>query len=120
MGYTHYYRNKKAFTDAEWQALCEDARKLFADSPVPLANGLGDEGTSPVIDSAHIIFNGVGEDSHETAIVSRVATGFEFTKTARKPYDSVVIEFFKLIRKYDPNVRLSSNGGEEIFGPNPA
>lgn len=115
MGFTHYYRNKRAFTDAEWKALTADVKKLIADSDVPIGDSHGTRGSKPVFTSRHIMFNGIGEDSHETACVKKDASDFEFCKTARKPYDSVVVEFFKLIRKYDPNVQLSSNGGDEVF-----
>ena len=62
------------------------------------------------------MFNGVGIDSHETAVVYKQASSFEFCKTARKPYDSVVVEFYKLIRKHAPSTILSSDGGDEVFG----
>lgn len=115
MGYTHYLRNKRAFTDAEWKALTEDVKKLIANCGVPIGNGHGDAGSSPVFNNRHIMFNGIGDDSHETALVKKDASSFEFCKTARKPYDKVVVEFYKLIRKYDPKVILSSDGGDEIF-----
>jgi hypothetical protein len=44
------------------------------------------------------------------------APEFEFCKTARKPYDSVVVEFYKLIRKHAPSTILNSDGGDEVFG----
>ena len=62
------------------------------------------------------MFNGIGDDSHETAVVYKGASEFEFCKTARKPYDSVVVEFYKLIRKHAPSTILSSDGGDEVFG----
>lgn len=108
--------DKRAFTDAEWAALTKEVKKLLKNSKVPLANGAGDEGTKPQFDDNAISFNGVGEDSHETAFVSKDASGFEFCKTAQKPYDSIVVKFYKLVRKYDPLVKLSSDGGESIFG----
>ena len=116
MGYTHYYRDKPAFTDSQWAALTEDVKKLFKNSNVPLSNGYGDIGSKPIFTKYDITFNGVGDDSHETAVVYKQASSFEFCKTARKPYDSVVVEFFKLIRKHAPSTVLSSDGGDEVFG----
>jgi len=116
MGYTHYYKNKPAFTDVQWAALTEDVKKLIRDSNVPLGDSGGEIGSKPVFNSRHIMFNGIGADSHETAAVYKSASEFEFCKTARKPYDSVVVEFFKLIRKYAPSTVLSSDGGDEVFG----
>lgn len=115
MGFTHYFRNKRAFTDVEWKALTKDVKVLLANSDVPLADGHGNEGTKPEFKSDYIMFNGVEDDGHETACVTKGAQEFEFCKTAHKPYDKIVVEFYKLIRKYDPDVELSSDGGEEVF-----
>jgi hypothetical protein len=116
MGYTHYYKNKPAFTDSQWTALTEDVKKLLKNSNVPLGDSNGEIGTKPVFNSRHIMFNGIGDDSHETAVVYKGAVEFEFCKTARKPYDSVVVEFYKLIRKHAPSTILNSDGGDEVFG----
>jgi hypothetical protein len=83
---------------------------------VPLGDSNGEIGTKPVFNSRHIMFNGIGDDSHETAVVYKGAVEFEFCKTARKPYDSVVVEFYKLIRKHAPSTVLESDGGDEVFG----
>ena len=83
---------------------------------MPLGNIYGDVDSKPVFNKDYITFNGVGDDAHETASVTKEASGFEFCKTARKPYDSVVVEFFKLIRKHAPSTILRSDGGDEVFG----
>jgi hypothetical protein len=116
MGYTHYFKNKPAFTDSQWAALTEDVKKLLKNSKVPLGGANGEIGTKPVFNSRNIMFNGIGDDSHETAAVYKGAIEFEFCKTARKPYDSVVVEFYKLIRKHAPSTVLNSDGGDEVFG----
>lgn len=115
MGYTHYYRDARPLNDAQWKAFCADCEGLFASAKVPLANGDGKRGTKPVIADDYVAFNGVGSDSHETAFCSKDGRDFDFCKTAEKPYDAVVVEFFKLIRKH-AGASLSSDGGEEIFG----
>jgi hypothetical protein len=116
MGYTHYFKNKPAFTDVQWAALTEDVKKLIKNSNVPLGDANGNIGSKPVFNTRHIMFNGIGDDSHETAVVYKGASEFEFCKTARKPYDSVVVEFYKLIRKHAPSTILNSDGGDEVFG----
>jgi hypothetical protein len=83
---------------------------------VPLGDANGNIGSKPVFNTRHIMFNGIGDDSHETAVVYKGASEFEFCKTARKPYDSVVVEFYKLIRKHAPSTILNSDGGDEVFG----
>lgn len=92
-----------------------DVKKLIKSSKVPLGNGYGDVDSKPVFNKDYIAFNGVGDDAHETASVTKEASKFEFCKTARKPYDSVVVEFYKLIRKHAPSTELNSDGGDEIF-----
>lgn len=93
-----------------------DVKKLLKNSKVPLGNGYGDADSKPVFSKDYIAFNGLGDDAHETAAVTKEASGFEFCKTARKPYDSVVVEFYKLIRKHAPSTELISDGGDEVFG----
>ena len=118
MGYTHYYRNKPAFTDEQWSAFCVEVRQLFQSyrGVVALGNGHGEPLSSPYIGRDEIAFNGIDDDSHETAFVSKFRDEFQFCKTARKPYDEVVVKFYKLIRKYLPTTELMSDGGIEIFG----
>jgi hypothetical protein len=116
MGYTNYYKNKPAFTDAQWAALTADVKKLLKNSKVPLGDANGSFDSKPVFNSRCIMFNGIGYDSHETASVYKAASEFEYCKTARKPYDEVVVEFYKLIRKHAPETVLSSDGGDEVFG----
>jgi hypothetical protein len=118
MGYTHYLENKPAFTDSQWVAFCQDVRKLLAsyEGKIPLGDGHGDAGTKPYIGKTEIAFNGIGEDAHETAYVCKGQSEFQFCKTARKPYDEVVVKLYKLIRQYLPATELSSDGGDEVFG----
>jgi hypothetical protein len=115
MGYTHYIQSHRAFTAKEWADFTAEVKELIKNSSVPLANGAGDEGSKPLVNSDLVSFNGVEDDSHETAYITREAEGFSFCKTAQKPYDKIVVEFYKLIRKYTGCV-LSSDGGEEVFG----
>jgi len=81
-----------------------------------LADGVGSPGTKPTFEENRIMFNGVEDDSHESAYVNKNGSEFGFCKTARKPYDSVVVAFYKLIRKYTGAV-LSSDGGDGVFYP---
>ena len=118
MGYTHYFKSKESFTDAAWNSFVNDAKQLFANTKIPIGNGHGEPGTDPIITENTIIFNGIEDDSHESCCVSRYAVDFEFCKTAYKPYDSVVVEFWKLARKHNPSIELSSDGGREVFGFN--
>lgn len=104
MGYTHYYTQNRNFTKAEWKIVSADLKAIVDyaqhECGIPLANGNGDGGTSPQFSDTAILFNGVGDDGHETFIVRRVVPtvkeyeghnpAWDFTKTAQKPYDDVV------------------------------
>lgn len=115
MGYTHYWKIRKSFTDAAWTSFTNDTKSLFASTKIPLADGFGDTGTVPEIDDKGVTFNGLEDDGHETCQITKSATDFEFCKTARKPYDEVVVAVLKLARKYNPSIELSSDGGSEVF-----
>lgn len=116
MGYTHYLRNKPAFTAAQWSAFCNDVRNLLRKTNIPFANAAGEPGTDAYIGKNEIMFNGVGDDAHETCHIIKEAESFSFCKTAHKPYDKLVVEVYKLVRKYLPSTELSSDGGDAVFG----
>ena len=102
MGYTHYWRQLRDFTDTEWQELTRLAKLITAD-------GVLDQTLSTVefnIDNEQICFNGVGDNGHETFIITKKKRAkadyeeqeaydrqgaFEFCKTAHKPYDKYVV-----------------------------
>jgi len=116
MGYAHYMNNKPAFTDEQWKTFTKDVRELLKNTNIPVVNNFGEAGTKPEFRSDSIGFNGVEDDSHETCFVPKDAVDFQFCKTAHKPYDSLVVEVYKLVRKYLPDTELSSDGGKEVFG----
>jgi hypothetical protein len=129
MGYTHYWTQRRNFSKAEWEVVLEDIGAILTyaqhDGGIPLADCQGDHGTSPEITSEKIWFNGLGEDSHEAMCINRTRVrveewqrpeqlGWDFCKTARKPYDPVVIACLcylsTITRKHDPAT------GEPIIG----
>lgn len=97
MGYTHYHPQGRDFTAAEWQRLTDAATKIVAEfgqgvTAAPLAWEYDEPTKPPQIDGDVIRFNGVGEDGHETFLLTRIREPyFTFCKTARKPYDVVVV-----------------------------
>lgn len=104
MGYTHYWTQKRNFTVSEWKVVSDDLRKILEyakhEQGITLANGMGEGGTSPVFSTKSIAFNGLGDDGHETFYIERVIRkpdyagrerGYDFCKTANKPYDAVVV-----------------------------
>jgi hypothetical protein len=115
VGYTNYLKNKPAFTKAQWALFVSKFKAIMSANSDIVANAFGDEGTSPVITEDRVLFNGIGDDSHETCAISKGATEFDFCKTAHKPYDEVVVDVYRLVREILPKTVLSSDGGPEVF-----
>ncbi len=87
MGYTHYWEGEAPIAKA--LPIIEKIVAQGARQGIPLA-GWDGEG-EPVITAEEIRFNGVGDDAHETFAIVAGETGFAFCKTARKPYDAIVV-----------------------------
>jgi len=92
MGYTHYWTQTRSFTAVEWAIISNDIAALIAKSGVPIGDA-HDDGGPAVFAFDHIAFNGVGADAHETFWINRDidGDGWSFCKTARKPYDRIVV-----------------------------
>jgi hypothetical protein len=83
MGYTHYWTLENGIEQSDWDKFLEGARLIIetaVDAGIPLEDN--SEGAS-------IYFNGVGSGAHETFVITSEDTGFNFCKTAQKPYDTV-------------------------------
>jgi hypothetical protein len=111
MGYTHYFRketwtpaDEKGFKDAlpTVRDIVKRHRKLLQLEH----NDAGD----PVVDENEIRFNGIEENGHETFLLSNRQERFEFCKTAEKPYDVAACEVLLVMKKYCPNLQVSSDG----------
>lgn len=99
MGYTHYWRQRRDLTKAQWATLSADIADILrhvGERGVVLGNAEGEPGTATVFDADEIAFNGVGTDAHETFTIRRTRRpvefegdhlGGDFCKTAEKPYD---------------------------------
>lgn len=94
MGYTHYWSHDGITPEqmAKIAAKVESIATLVKPD-IPLGNWSGDdEGTpGPVFGPTEISFNGIGRDAHESFRLGPVLTSFDFCKTARKPYDLLVV-----------------------------
>ena len=128
MGYTHYlYRAEELPTD-KYQAFQEHCKELFAHckkNDIGLVNGNGNPETEPIIEEGSVAFNGIADESHETAYLERVFgdgycqpndDGLLFTccKTAYKQYDIAVVAFYHLaVLHFGDLVSFSSDGEEK-------
>ena len=85
---------------------------LIEASPIPIAGWDGDVGILPEFLKDRISFNGVGEDAHETFVLTPKETGFTFCKTARKPYDTLVVAILCLADLTFPGLLSISSDGD--------
>ena len=119
MGYTHYWRQLRDFTDTEWQELTRLAKLITADGQGILSNEYDEKNSKPTIDNEQIRFNGIGDNGHETFIITKKKRAkreyeeqeaydkkgaFEFCKTAHKPYDKYVVAVLCAI--YNMKIKL--------------
>jgi hypothetical protein len=94
VGYTHYFSQTQSFTREEWVEVSADIQAILTfvehGCNVPLGDGYGAPGSRPLFDTREIVFNGIGDNAHETFAVPRVRGRSDFCKTDRKPYDLAV------------------------------
>lgn len=89
MGHTHYHPLTREIEPETFAAFASDARRLFEATDIPLAGSDG-EGEPEATDEI-VAFNGVGDDSYESFVLTPGYTAFRFCKTAFRPYDPVVV-----------------------------
>ena len=113
MGYTVYYSQKRPFTNLEWQRITDNVRDMF-NRLKQVKGGRGDG--RPLIDNTDIIFNGdrSKEEDHETFQLMKAGDGFQFCKTARKPYDRYVKAVLVLANFWAPGaLEVTCDGDSE-------
>lgn len=127
MGYTQYQTQKRSFTSDEWREVTADIREILSYVEnmlgVPLGNGMGESGTRPDFNMKEIMFNGIGDDAHETFVLHRVrckeyeggTLGWSCTKTARKPYDVAVTACLCYLASVTETHTVSSDGQGSDF-----
>jgi hypothetical protein len=128
MGYTNYHYQKENFNDEEWDYILHHKNKImehFGD--VEIEEDISDKDT--------IFLNGVGENSHETFILSKEKReledwekkdswvmnsykekgAFRFCKTNGKPYDSIVWNVLLKAYEIAPHKVTIQNDNGEVF-----
>jgi len=114
MGYTHYFTTKKNITLNQMKSISNDFRKIVPKLDVKLLHEYDRPDTTPEISEDVIIFNGAGEDGHETFVLDRTTFDFSFCKTAQKPYDLAVTTCLVIAKHYlKGEIDISSDGGAE-------
>ena len=113
MGYTHYWRKTGNWTDEQIKATVSDMASIVKRSDMTLGNCMGESNTMPEIEDVFIGFNGTGDDSHETFSFppDKESENFSFCKTARKPYDQIVVACLLSAKHHlGDAIRLGSDG----------
>jgi len=123
MGYTHYWRHGD-LDQAKWDEFARRAKLLIEASDVPVVWEYDEPKRKPEITGLVVRFNGVGEDGHETFYFQRQPRHhewedkskhpFNFTKTARKPYDEICVAILiEAERIFGEDFSWSSDGEGE-------
>ena len=120
MGYSHYWRPQRDFTQQEWNDIVAVATEVCAQAEkqtIALARWDGEEGTYREINSDEINLNGYGDESCESFNLTRVkGDSFQFCKTRELPYDAVVVSILFAAKTIAPGaLEVSSDGGDEAI-----
>jgi hypothetical protein len=115
-GYTHYFTWRKLPSDAELRP-CVDEMRLIVEARKSILVAPDEPGAvpgSPKIMASSVDFNGIGDDAHEPFVFPG-QTGFNFCKTAAKPYDEIVTACLIVARDHFPAsvLSISSDGSWE-------
>lgn len=118
MGYTLHWDHTSNFTKAEWLELRKAAQILFAHAMgegIKLAEEYNRPEQPPCVDDNYISFNGVGDEGHETFMLSRTreSESRHFCKTARKPYNKICMGMLMVAQTIKGGKRLKfrADGG---------
>lgn len=122
MGYTHYWYRPEKISPNKFNAIAEDFKKVL-----PTLKNLLNEDMSEFdylrVNNNEIVFNGVGENRHETMYFPRYDTRpnfspkkktlkFDFCKTERKPYDIAVCTLLIIAKHHLKNMFIVRSDGE--------
>lgn len=126
IGFTHYWSRKGKVSETAYKAAITDIIKIVKTvtnksklaktldiAPIALANGQGESNTAPELVKG-VVFNGVENEAHETFSLPEKAKDldeFDFCKTNRKPYDTVVVACLARLAKVK-GIKISSDGTE--------
>ena len=122
MGYTHYWRIfQEEIPESEWIDFANDFVKILPQFMDKLDHETDQKFH---VDGNHIIFNGIGEQSHETFYIERKnklephgnPNFFGFCKTARKEYDIAVCCALIICKKHFADIFEVSSDGEDSDG----
>lgn len=128
MGYSHYLYQTRDFTITEWSSILIETNKILVAAEAAGIEICGGDGAGqPEVNDSQIVLNGYDEESHETFVLDRFKPEnpsyrkddpeyFSFCKTARKPYDRVVVSIMVAAKAIASDaLTISSDGGKEAL-----
>jgi hypothetical protein len=121
MGYTHYWSHgvmdKETFEEIKSDAM--DILVFCEEQGIAFGNYAGVKDSEPVFKEYKFGFNGIEELSHETFWLGIEPNEFNFTKTARKPYDLAVCMTLLSLAYHVEGASVRSDGDidEEWISP---
>jgi len=123
MGYTHYFtfkaasRSQATAIENKYQRAIEDCQRVIKRYYAENGGLSGYSAHTKIGQYGGINVNGKGDDGHETFVLREhfnenlANEGFNFCKTAQKPYDLVVVACLAILKhRLGDCVRVSSDG----------
>lgn len=125
MGYTHYWTQQRDFDGDEFAEISADVLVVLADAAqryeIAICDGAATPHTQPEATADLLAFNGtdVGDQGHEGFVLLRERAqknlpperfGWDFCKTARKPYDIAVTAVLCYLGTVVESHAVSSDG----------
>ena len=113
MGHTHHWENHEPIDEETWKAITASARRILTLAQENRGIALSEEydiNDIPVVNDEEIRFNGYNDEGHETFYATRRAQPYAFCKTARKPYDPVVVAILHAFGVHHPSFVWFTDG----------
>lgn len=112
MGFTRYWNIKETASAEKFAAAMDDITEMLAEEDACDTIRFECDIDEPwKVDKTIIRFNGIEEDGHETFCIEYGDTGFDFCKTARKPYDKYVYACLLILKRHlGGDIDISSDG----------
>ena len=121
MGYTHYWKitqrldSPDEFQNVRWYDFLEDVEQIisfgYSHFEYQVADPMGERLQDYEISDKYIALNGFGSEAHESFVFTPDVIDFDFCKTARKPYDTVVTAILILAKEtFGEAIQINTDG----------
>ena len=116
MGYSIYFKQVgKAPDSNQWRRIVNCAKEVFRENKEILCAESDCPKDEPIANHLMICFNGKKNEGHETFLLKPDMVGFNFCKTAEKPYTKAVVDVLKAVKVIAPDWLRVADDGNEYF-----